>query len=347
MNRARLTVSVLTIAMLAAAAHTARADVRADEKARVEFAGMLGRMVNLFGGKGAREGVTSTVAVKGDRKATLNDSSGQIVDLGEEKIYDLDMKKKTFRVTTFAELRRQMEEAKKKAEEDARKEQAQAKTEKAAPAQEEQQPQVDVDFDVKNTGQTKTINGFETHESVMTITVREKGKTLEQGGGMVLTSDMWLGPKIPAMKEIADFDVRYAQKLYGTMIAGVSAEQMAAATAMYPFMKQAMGKMSAEGAKLSGTPIQTVTTLDAVKSADQMAEDAKAKQDDSKSSASGGVGGMLGGFMAKKLQKKVAGGGDDANKPRATFMTMTSEVLKVVTDVTPVDVAVPAGFKEK
>lgn len=344
MNRARLT-AVLTLTMLVAAAHTARADVRADEKARVEFAGMLGRMFNLFGGKAAREGVTSTVAVKGDRKATLNDSTGQIIDLGEQKVYDLDMKKKTYKVTTFAELRRQMEEAKKKAEEQARKEQAQEKTEKTAPAQEEKQPQVDVDFDIKNTGQTKAINGFETHESIMTVTVREKGKTLEQGGGMVLTSDMWLGPKIAAMKEIADFDMRYAQALYGPMVAGVSAEQMAAATAMYPYMKQAMGKMSTEGTKLSGTPVQTVTTMDAVKSADQMAEEAKAKQDDSKSSVSGGVGGMLGGFAKKMAAKKM--GGDDASKPRATFMTMTSEVLKVVTDVTPADVAVPAGFKEK
>ena len=43
--------------------------------------------------------------------------------------------------------------------------------------------------------------------------------------------------------------------------------------------------------------------------------------------------------------KKMAGG-DDANKPRATFMTINTEVLKVVTDVTAADVAVPAGFKE-
>jgi len=344
MIRARLTV-VLTLTMLAAAAHTVRADVRADEKAKVEFAGMLGRMFNLFGGKGAREGVTSTVAVKGDRKATLNDTTGQIIDLAEEKIYDLDLRKKTYRVTTFAELRRQMEEAKKKAEEQAQKEQAQEKTDQPA-KQEKQQPQVDVDFDIKNTGQTKTINGFETHESVMTITVREKGKTLEEGGGMVLTSDMWLGPKIPAMKEIADFDMRYAQKLYGTMITGVSAEQMAQAMAMYPNLKPALGKMSAEGSKLSGTPIQTVTTMDAVKSAEQLAEESKAKEDESKSKSSGTPSGMIGGFLAKKLQKKAAGG-DDANNARATFMTMTSEVLKVVTDVAPTDVAVPVGFKEK
>ena len=36
----------------------------------------------------------------------------------------------------------------------------------------------------------------------------------------------------------------------------------------------------------------------------------------------------------------------DAGKARATFMTISSEVLKVVTDVAAADVAVPAGFKE-
>ena len=203
---------------------------------------------------------------------------------------------------------------------------------------------MEVDFDIKNTGAKKTLNGFDTHEAVMTITVREKGKTLEQGGGLVVTSDMWLAPRIAAMKEIADFDLRYAQKLSGTMIAGVSAEQMAAAMAMYPMMKPALGKMSAEGGKIDGTPIQTTTTMDAVKSAEQIAADAKAGGDDSKPAASGGVSGMLGGFAKKMAQKKM--GGDDANKDRATFMTMTSEVLKVVTDVSAADVAVPAGFKE-
>jgi hypothetical protein len=43
-------------------------------------------------------------------------------------------------------------------------------------------------------------------------------------------------------------------------------------------------------------------------------------------------------------QKKM--GGDEAAKPRTTFMTTTTEVLKVVTDVASADVSVPAGFKE-
>jgi hypothetical protein len=339
MNRNRL-VAALALSLLALTPYTLRADVRADQKTKVEFAGMLGRMTNMFGGKSAREGDTSTVIVKGDRKATMSEASGQIIDLAEEKVYDLDLKKKNYKITTFAELRRRMDEARKKADEDARKNAGKDKPAAADPNAKE----MDVDFDVKNTGAKKTVNGFDTHQTIVTITVREKGKTVEQGGGMVLTSDMWLAPTIAAMKDIADFDARYAQKLYGTMVAGVSADQMAAAMALYPMMKQAFGKMTTEGGKVDGTAIQTTITMDSVKSAGQMAEETKAAEDESKSSSSGGVGGLLGGFAKKLAQKKA--GGDEAARPRATFMTTTSEVLKVTTDVTPADIAVPAGFKE-
>ena len=336
------TITALALTGLILSSDALRADVREDQKSHVEFAGMLGRMFNMFGGKAAREGVASSIAVKGDRKATMNDTTGQIIDLGEEKVYDLDLRKKSYKVTTFAELRKRMEDAQKKAEADARKE---AGNEKAKPA-DPNAKQVEIDFDVKSTGAKKSINGFDTHETVVTITVREKGKTLEDGGGMVMTSDLWLAPKIAAMKEIADFDVRYAKQLYGTMIAGVSAEQMAAAMAMYPMMKQALAKMSTDGTKIDGTAIQTVTTMDAVKSAEQLAEEAKQSDGDSKSSgASGGVGGMLGG-LAKKMAAKKMASGDDANKARATVMTLTSEVLKVTPDVAATEVAVPAGFKE-
>ncbi len=323
--------------MIALSSYTVRADVRADEKSKVEFAGMMGRMFNMFGGKAAKEGTSSIVAVKGDRKATMNDTTGQIIDLKEEKIYDLDLKKKSYSVVTFAEMRRKMEEARKKAQEDAQKEQARAKEKPAE--RDPNQKEVEIDFSIKNTGAKKTINGFDTSESIMTIVVREKGKTLEESGGMVMTSDMWLAPKIAAMKEVIDFDMRYAKQLYGTM-AGVSAEQMAAAMAMYPMMKDAMARMSAEGAKLEGTPIQTITTMDAVKSAEQMAQEAKAA-DEPASSGGGGISGRLGGMLAKKMAKK-----EEPGKTRSTFMTMNHEVLKVATDVSPADVAVPPGFKE-
>src|SRR4029453_16762495 len=91
------------------------ADVKSREKGQVQFEGMLGTMMRMFGGKGAGEGIVSSNAVKGDRKATFNDTTGLIVDLAEQKVYKLDMKKKTYTVVTFDELRRQLQEARDKA----------------------------------------------------------------------------------------------------------------------------------------------------------------------------------------------------------------------------------------
>jgi hypothetical protein len=339
MNRTSIA-AAFTLCLLLVSARHLGADVKADEKGLVKFEGTLGRVVNLFGGKAAREGLKSTVAVKGDRKATFGDAGGQIIDLNEEKIYDLDIRRKTYKVTTFAELRRRMEEAQRKAEEDARKEQAREKP--SEPARDPNQKELEVDFSVKETGEKKAINGFDTRQFIMTIALREKGKTLEAGGGMVLTADTWLAPTIAAMKEIVQFDVRYAQKLQGPMVAGASAEEMAAALAMYPGLKDALGRMRSEGAKMDGTPILTTLTVESVKSAEQVAAEQK-QGDESKSTGSGTVGGLLGGLARRAAKKGDAAAGP---KTRATFMTTTNEVLSVATTVAATDVAVPAGFNE-
>jgi hypothetical protein len=337
MSRKRMAAAAAAF-LLVLTAQTIRADVRADQKTRVEFGGMLGHMVNFFGGKGAKEGVVSSVVVVGDRKATMNEQTGQIVDLAEEKIYDLDLKKKNYKVTTFAELRRRMEEAQKKAEEEAKNTEGHEAAPEPTPAPDEKQMQVDVD--VKNTGEKKSINGFDTSQVIMTITLHEKGKTLQQSGGIVTTSDMWLAPRIAAMKEVVDFDMRYAQKLYGGMFAAASAEQMAAAMALYPMLKQAMGRMTTEGAKIDGTSILTTVKIDAVKSEEELARQSAAASEQKPA----GLGGLLGG-LAKKATKKGESA-DNADPARATIMTSTNEVLKVTPSVSADDVAIPMGFRE-
>lgn len=317
------------------------ADVRTEERTKLELGGMLGRVVNVFGGREAREGLTSTIAVKGSRKATFNDATGQIIDLAEEKIYDLDVKRRTYRITTFAALRQRMLEAREKAEKAAREEQAKEQT----PAQPASRPeeQVEVDFDLQRTGQTRTVNGFQTQQAVATITVREKGKTLDQGGGLTITTEMWMAPKIAAMQEMFAFEMQYAQKLYGPMVAGASPQDMAAVTALYPVIKPALERMSAETAKIEGTSILSITKIEGVKSAEQLAQEQKQRAEDSKPSASGGVGGLLGGLARRAAQRKVEG----EPSQRATVMTTTNEVLKVTTEVSANDVAIPAGFRQQ
>jgi hypothetical protein len=330
---------VVVVALLSSAAHLS-ADVRADQRVKFQLGGMIGKMVNMFGGKGAREGVTSMVAVKGDRKITMSDATGQIVDLSEEKVYDLDIKKKTYKVTTFAEIRRQMEEAQRDAEKaakDARAEEPSKPAEKDPNAKE-----YEVDFDVKNTSETRTISGFNTTKSVVTITVREKGKTLDQAGGMVMTTDMWMTPNAPSTKELADFELRYAQKLQGPMVIGASAQDMAMAAAMYPQMKPALDKMRAEGGKLSGTAILTDIRMESVPpgTANQTAAAPVPAEEPKKR----GLGGMMSGL------KKMAEAGEKGNsgKPeRAVFLTTSVEMLKLTTEVDAAAVALPAGFSEK
>jgi hypothetical protein len=327
----RLLISCAVVHLVVLTAAPAWAEVKTREKSHISLGGMIGKVFNIFGGKAAKEGVVSTTAVKGSRKATMNDSSGQIVDLAEEKVYDLDMKKKTYEVTTFAELRRRMQEARDRAEKDAAREQGkEEKPEKGEKT--EPQKEYEVDFNVKETGQKKNLAGYDTHEVIMTITVREKGKTLEDAGGIVLTADSWLGPQIAALKEVTDFDVKYWKQLQGPDAMGMSAEQLATVMAMYPAVRQAMERLQKEGTKLQGTPLATTTTVEGVKSKEA------AQQADS-GRPTGGLGGML----ARKMAKKD----NDASSGRATIFTAEHELMEILTSVTAADTEVPAGFKEK
>jgi hypothetical protein len=326
MTLLRRAFAVFVVAMLTTPVY---ADVKTEEKGQVTFTGMLGRIAGLFGGTAAKEGVVSTVAVKGDQKSRLNEFRGEIIDLGEEKLYSLDVKKKTYTVTTFDELRRRLKETQAKAEAEAKKAQPDAKPDSTP-------NQLDVDFNVKDTGQGKVINGFDTHQVVATVTVREKGKTLEDGGGLVLTSDMWLTPTIKSLKEISDFDRRYYEKIAGPMIG--DAQQMAAAMAMYPFLKDAIARLEQEKGKADGTAVMTTLTVESVKSKAQMSE----KSNDSAAPPTN-VGGLLGGLGRRVARRNE----DQSQEARSTFMKSSHEVLKVVTDVTAADVAIPSGFQQK
>jgi len=331
MRRLSISCAVL-LSFVALTASPAWADVKTREKTHVSLGGMLGKMFNLFGGKAAKEGVVSTTAVKGNRRITSNDTTGEIIDLTEEKIYKLDMKKKTYEVTTFEQLRQQMREAREKAQKQASQEQGK---EEKQPEKGQPQKEYEVDFDVKETGQKKQLAGYDTREVIMTVTVREKGKTLEDGGGLVMNVDSWLGPQIPALKEVAEFDLKYWRQLQGPDAMGMSPEQMAMVLAMYPAFKQAAERMQKESPKLQGTPLASTTTVEGVKSKEEAAQQ-------SSESAPKSIGG-LGGMLARKMAKKD----ETANPTRATIFTAEHEVQEVQTSVAASDLDIPAGFKQK
>ena len=323
MNRV-LKTCALVLPLLVLCAAPAAADVKTRDRTQVKLEGFLGRMMGMFGGKGAREGIVTTNAVSGDRKAEMGDANGRIVDLREEKVYELDLKRKTYQVTTFDELRRRMREAQERAAREASKEEREEQREQAEQAAAE----LEVDFDVKETGQTKTLAGHNTREVVMTVAVRPKGRTLEEGGGLVMTSNTWLAPVIPQMREIAEFEMRY-WKAIAPETAGMSAEMMATVMAMYPLLKPAMERLKTESSKLEGTPLATTSVFEAVKSKEQAAQQSQAKG-----------GGGLSGRLASRIMRKE-------EQPRATIFTVSHETLEVTPSVAEADLQIPADFKER
>ena len=67
----------VAFAVVAPVASSAEAGVKTEEKTQVQFGGLLGGIMNKFGGKAAKEGLVDTVAVVGDRKLTLNEPRGR------------------------------------------------------------------------------------------------------------------------------------------------------------------------------------------------------------------------------------------------------------------------------
>jgi len=59
--------AVLT-ALVLAGALPVLAEVKTEEKSTFKLAGPMGRVVGMFAGKAAKDGLISTVAVKGSRK---------------------------------------------------------------------------------------------------------------------------------------------------------------------------------------------------------------------------------------------------------------------------------------
>jgi hypothetical protein len=336
--RSRTYTLAIVAAAVVATTSPLGADVQTQEKTHVQFSGPLGRMVNMFGGKAAKQGVVQTVAVKGDRMMTTNDKTAELIDMAEEKVYHIDLDGKSYTVMTFAELRQKMQEAQEKAKEHM----AEAKEHQEKEKPTEPQKKMAIEVSTKETGQTKTVNGFDCKEVVTVVTMHEDGKTLEQSGGMVMTNDAWVTTPIPAMKEVTAFRRRYFEKLSG-MDPAAAAEQMAQALAMYPQLKEMMGRTRVEGAKVDGTPISTLMTVDTVASP----EEKKQQTESQPAPDSGGLGGMLARKMMKKKAADDSAAGGATDTGHASLMSTTLEVLSVSTTVSPDAVTIPAGFKQK
>jgi hypothetical protein len=314
--------TIILAVSLALTLPTAFADASLQERTQVHFSGAIGSIINVFGRSATHEGVVNDVYIHKNRKLSRTGDTGELIDLDQEKIYYINYARKSYKVKTFDELRREYEESKQKAE---------SRESRSTTSRDEKNngPEYEVEFAVKPTGNKETINGWATREEIITVTVHEKGKTLEDAGGYVLTDDAWIGPQIAAKRELADFEMRYMKKLYGeAYMAGM--QQAMAAMAATPAFAKAMKTFNSKQGALDGTPIRSKMTFESVTGKEQTA--------DQQQQSGGGLGGLLGRVRNRNRSQ-------DSGPQRNSMFDSSNELLKASTSASAADVAVPDDFR--
>ena len=332
------------IAALAATCAVIRADFSYQESAQMTGGTML--TVLKFGGpftKGARAAQISTVAIKGNRMLRSSKDSTSIIDLDKETITDIDVSKKTYTVTTFAQIKAAME----KAMADYKKQQ-----EKAQEKAKEKSATADVKLKVtaNSTGQTKEIRGLTAKELVIGLELQATDTKSGQTGSMNTVNDAWMA-SVPGYDQVKIFELKMAAKLSDTFRPGM--EQMATTQ---PQMVQGMAEAAKEMAKVDGVPVEyimvmgsgSVEDLQAARKKDESKGDGKGKSSGAVAGAIAGRITGIGGFGRKKADDKPAPSEDGKQAPAAVIlMEMTTEMSEFSTAA--VDEAkfqIPAGFKE-
>jgi hypothetical protein len=332
--RTRFVAPLIAILMLASTLGI-NADVKSQQKTQTRLEGVAGSLAGMFGGKAVKEGTVTTLALKGNRRMSTTDTSAELIDLDAEKIYRLDLRGKTYTVQTFDEIRTAYQKAMSKGA---------GREKPTAEKPDGKQPEMEVDFDVKKTGQQKSIAGFPCEQVIMTVTMHEKGKSVDDAGGLIVTTDIWMAPRNPSLEEQGAFDAKYFQKLYGNQPLP-SAPDLTQAMAGNPGMATAMARAQSEGRKLNGTPM--LTTMTVTSASGPGGSDTRAEQGGgSDNRLPGALSGLLG--RKKKADPPAEGAAAGAGgKTRVTLMTTITEVLSIESAVAAADVEIPSGFRQK
>jgi len=227
---------------------TLRADFSYQETTQMS-GGALVSILRLGGPftRKAREPIVSTVLIKGNRMATLGKENSTIIDLDKETITEINLSKKNYSVITFAQMRQAMDEAVAK---------AQAQQQKKQP-KDEPKANVEAKFKVsaKATGKTKSVEGLNAKQMVITMDLEATDKDSGNSGSMTVIDDAWMA-NVPGYEQVKAFRQKMAQKMAREFQPELSRMAMAD-----PRMMQGLSESAKELSKVSGVPVETIMKM--------------------------------------------------------------------------------------
>lgn len=225
------------------------------------------------------------VLVHGNQKATVSKDSMEIIDLDAGTMTHVDNTKKTYSVITFDQMRKAMQKMPEMIQQQKTQLQ-QAQNQTATP---QTNLQMSFDVQVKDTGVSKLVNGLMATEHIITLTMKvtdpnaaanstqtanatpATNTQMVNSVAYTVTTDMWIAPDPPQVKEIQDFDKRMAQKMMqGVDLQALAAQWKANANngagmgmllGNQPGAADAMKRMGEEMAKLKGTHVLEIMTM--------------------------------------------------------------------------------------
>lgn len=329
----------LAFAALSAASFVS-ADGRIEETTKFQLGGSLGKISGFLGGKRAKQGSQTEVRIKGNRMLTIQGRTGELIDLDAEKFYQIDFKRHRYQVETFAEHRQRIEQLQQQLSGLGSRGSAEEGGPEAA-AGGEYEAEVTVD----ETGREEMIAGQSCKEVVVTITLHPEGKSLEEGGGAVLTAHLWQGPELPEMIERREFQRRLAEKLGLREVFEERGRSMMGAVASQPALEQALEEFRKKREAFDGASYRTELSLETVGGTAPPAGAGPAAEGEEGKS----FGGMLRGLGKAFSRERDQGEGEvgPGAGGRARVFGSTTRVVSVSAKVSAEEVAIPAGFKEK
>ena len=157
--------------------------------------------------------------LKGEKLMTDMGSNAVIMDFGAQTVTFINKTQKTYSVTPFAQMGQGM------------------------PAG------ADVQVDFKETGQHKTINGFNASQAIMTMQMEMP--QAQSGMKMQMEMEFWISPDVPGAQELRTFYQRNLEHFpWAAMGAGGN-----------PSMQKAMAAMQKRLASMNGVPVMEIMRM--------------------------------------------------------------------------------------
>ena len=276
-----------------------------DQLVKSKFSGTA-KMVNVFGGKAAKEGLEIRTAVSGDRQVTKTGKNVEVIDLEEQMIWRYKVnrkgKAKKCRATTFDEFREQLAAMQDlpffgNAE-------TSGDRSSEAPDDAAQPPQYEVTLNFEETGEQETHAGMTGDVFRFEAIAHRPGLPVQEGGG-VLETTFVVGEKTDEWNEMQAWNKRWSEVI-GDMTD--MADNLLKILASSPALQQVMGELRSKEAELDGTMLRMSMRLSTVP--DPRAEQRAQAEDDSGSddipTSLGGLGAKLGGAFLKKKKDEGA-----------------------------------------